>query len=350
MIIIPKEKPVVENLNSFYLKLDKLLEHFRGELESGGIYFYSPKAEAVVFFDDENLLNGFYHDRKEQVDGQVAVDRIFQTASQSNFSVSVYRIQPDRLYYWANLANSKILYRDLSSEFADLESLLKKMENEKLTGFIDVQLKPNSEQGLLFFHNGQLLGGASSSGKGRVDRSSEYRDDLIKRCREHGGTFNVHKTDLSVERAAARASDTTVKAPPANPSAAAEPAPEPVKDPSLSDSERVVQMLQDLLAVLEMVVREDKKHRSEFDTLLNRKFMEKVDRYEFLDPFAAEFKYAKGSLEYDGNAPPEKLVEGVVECTREIVSELGVSKKFHRYLASWNNVYGDEIDAYRIDI
>ena len=44
MIIIPKEKPVVEKLNSYYLKLDRLLEHYRGELDSGCIYFYAPVA------------------------------------------------------------------------------------------------------------------------------------------------------------------------------------------------------------------------------------------------------------------------------------------------------------------
>src|SRR6056297_781831 len=197
MIIIPKEKPVIENLNSYYLKIDKLLEHYQGALESGGVYFKAPTVEAVVFFDDENILNGSYKDKRSQVTGQAAIDRIIKAASESNCSVSVYQIQPDRLYYWARLTSSNALYSDLSSEFADLEGLIKKMENEKLTGYIDVRLNPDGEQELLFFHNGQLLGGSSSNSQGRVDRSGEYRDDLIKRSRDQGGTFNVHQTDLS---------------------------------------------------------------------------------------------------------------------------------------------------------
>lgn len=356
MIIIPKEKPVVEKLNSYYLKLDRLLEHYRGELDSGCIYFYAPVAEAAIFFDDENLLNGFYEDQKRQEHGRKAIDRIFQKTSQISFSVSVYRIQPDRLYFWANLANSKILYSDLSSEFADLEGLIKKMENEKLTGYIEVRLNPGGEQELLFFHNGQLLGGSSSNSQGRVDRSAEYRDDLIERSREQGGTFNVHKTDLSAQNlsdqeppakekgSAGSTKAAHAKQAPGNKAKAA------AQASSKPDSERVVQMLQEMLGTFEKVVRDSKKVRSDFDTLLNRKFMKKVDRYEFLDPFAGEFKYGKGKLSFTGDAPLAQLVEGVVECSRELASDLGMDKDFRKALGSWRKTYFDEIETFQINI
>jgi len=356
MIIIPKEKPVVEKLNSYYLKLDRLLEHFRGELDSGCIYFYAPVAEAAIFFDDENLLNGFYEDQKRQEHGQKAIDRIFGKTSQISFSVSVYRIQPDRLYFWANLAKSKILYSDLSSEFADLAGLIKKMENEKLTGYIDVRLNPDGEQGLLFFHNGQLLGGSSSNGQGRVDRSGEYRDDLIKRSRDQGGTFNVHQTDLSAENLSNQAQPAQGQGAGGSTKAAAaaqgsrKKAQAATKAPSTSDSGRVVQMLQEMLGTLEKVARDSKKVRSDFDTLLNRKFMAKVDRYEFLDPFAGEFKYGKGKLSFTGDAPLAQLVEGVVACSRELASDLGMEKDFRKALGSWRKTYFDEIEAFQIDL
>lgn len=349
MIIIPKEKPVIEDLNSYYLKIDKLLEHYQGALESGGIYFRAPAAEAVVFFDDENVLNGFYKDRKTQLSGQTAIDRIIQAASGSNFSVSVYRIQADRLYYWANLTNSKALYKELSSEFTDLEALIKKMENEKLTGYVDVKLNADAGGGLLFFFNGEVIGGASAKAKGAVDRSRECRDDLINRCRQHGGVFNVWKTDLatiaSTSRSTAKKSaGRSEKSGQENSAASAE------RKQTAVDQQRVLQMLQGLLSLLESVVRSNKKIRTDFETMLNRKFVEKVDRYDFLDPFAADFKYANGQLFYTGDAPQTQLVRGVVECVREIVSELGITGSFRKYLASWHKEYIDEIYAFNVEI
>jgi hypothetical protein len=51
MVVIPKQQPVLENLNVYYLKVKKLLEHFQGEIGSGGVYFKSHAAEGVIFFD-----------------------------------------------------------------------------------------------------------------------------------------------------------------------------------------------------------------------------------------------------------------------------------------------------------
>jgi len=350
MIVIPKEKPVIENLNTYYLKIDKLMEHYQGALESGGIYFRAPTAEAVVFFDDENVLNGFYKDKKAQLNGSAAIDRILKEASGSNFSVSVYRIQPDRLYFWANLTNSKALHKDLSSEFTDLEGLIKKMENEKLTGYIDVKLNEDMGGGFLFFFNGEVIGGSSARGKGDVDRTREYRDDLIKRCREHGGLFNVWKTDLATIASSERTATPAARESKSERSPKKKPEPSIEQKDTSADQQRVVQMLQSLLSLLEKVVRANKKIRTDFETMLNRKFMQKVDKYDFLDPFAADFKYSNGQLFYTGNASQKQLVRGVVECVREIVAELGITNSFRKYLASWHKEYIDEIYSFDVEI
>ncbi len=346
MILVPMEKPVIEELNSYYLKIDRLLEHFRGAIESGSIYFYSPTAEAAIFFDDQSVLNAFYQDRTRRLRGQPAADTILQAAQGNNFSVSVYRIRPDRIYYWANLPDSKPLYSDLSSEFADLAGLVKKMENEKLTGYIKVDLKGGSGGGgLLFYYNGEMIGGAPASGKARIDRSREFCERLVQNCNENGGVINVLKTDLG-----GRGSAEQITAPGGSwPPAEGKEAPaESRRKPA--DQQRVLDMLQDLLLVLEKAVRSGRKQKIDFETTLNRKFMQKVDKYDFLDPFAAEFKYSGGRLSFSGDAPQQHLVEGVVECVRELVSELGVEKRFNRELTSWQKRYIDEVAAFGIEI
>jgi len=51
MLIIPKEKPDIGNLNSYYLDIRKLIEHCQGELGSGAICFKGPGEEGAIFFD-----------------------------------------------------------------------------------------------------------------------------------------------------------------------------------------------------------------------------------------------------------------------------------------------------------
>ena len=349
MIIIPREKPVVQDLNSYYLDIDKLLEHYQGELGAGVVYFKSPVAEAVVFFDEQNMVNGYYEDRKHRLSGREAIDRILEKAAKNNFIVSVYRILPERLYFWANLPNSKTIYQDLTSEFTDLEGLIRKMEGEALTGYIDVELS-NSEGGLLFIYEGQVIGGSSADGAGSVDRSREYRDDLVQRAKEYGGKFNVSQVYLEAEARPAQAPDEKKKAaeePETKTRSARGKSERSSKNDAVS-RQRVLEMLQKLLAALESQVRASRRIKSDFETLLNKKFVEKIDKYEFLDPFAAEFKYSGGKVRFTGNARLSELVAAIEECVYELAEANGLLSPLRRQLDSWRTEYADEIERFNV--
>ena len=92
MVVIPKQQPVLENLNIYYLDVRKLLEHFQGEIGSGGIYFKSHAAEGVIFFDQDQLVSGFLQDRDNKISGNDAVERLLAAGDEYNFSVNIYQI------------------------------------------------------------------------------------------------------------------------------------------------------------------------------------------------------------------------------------------------------------------
>lgn len=349
MIIIPREEPALQDLNSYYLKIGKLLEHYQGALGTGGVYFKSPTSEAVVFFDEDNLLNSFYKDKKKEFKGKAALNKIIETSSVNNFSVSVYYILPERVYFWANLSNAEDLYSNLSSEFTDIEGLIKKIEFEKLTGYIEVKLNQDKGGGFLFFYNGEVIGGASAKGGGDLDRSAEYRDDLIKRSREFGGIFNVKKIDLAKITAMPKPGLSPKPKPVLVPKSKLVEKKAAIKKPK-KDSKLILEMLQDLLLVLEKVVKANKRNKIDFETLLNKKFVDKVDKYEFLDPFAAEFRYINGEIIFHGKASQSELVSSITECAKEIAVNLGVSNILSKYLSSWKKRYTDEIMDFNIEI
>lgn len=338
MFLIPREKPVVENLNSYYVDIAKLIEHYQGEVGAGVVHFQSPVSEAVLFFDEQSIVNGFLDHRRQHFHGTDAVERVVEGAGRNNFTISVYRILPERLYFWANLPKSKVVYADLTSEFTNLEGLIRKLEAEKFTGYIDVEVK-NAQGGLLFIYKGEVIGGSSADGAGNLDRSEQYRQDLIQRSKEYGGNFNVSRVMLDEPVTAKMA------------------APEQARNTSKADSgsreakidsARVMEMLGGLLYALESVVRSNRKIRGDFETLLNRKFVEKVDKYEFLDPFAAEFRYAEGKAQFTGSADQKKLVAAVAECVTEIAENHGLLVRLQKNLEVWRREFADEISAFDI--
>lgn len=360
MIIIPKEKPAIENLNSYYLHIRKLIEHYQGELGAGVVFFKAPSMECALFFDEYQIANGVCEEKKVKTVGREAVERIVKTASKNNFSVSVYAIRPDRLYFWANLSNSEVLYSDLSTEFTDLEGLIRKMEKEKLTGYIDVALSDASKGGLLFFFNGEVIGGVPAAASQRdIDRSPVYKDNLVDQSREYGGKFSVSKISLDSGKgkktagsADSKTMDTNDR--PAAPKKKKRKKIEGVKEDkkgkgdSSVDTANVLAMLESLLGTLEGLVKTDRKVRQDFETLLNRKFYDKVDKYDFLDPFAAEFRYSEGKVSYTGEAGNETLVSAISECVSELAEDLELTAPLRQALYPWRQEFADEIIEFEL--
>jgi hypothetical protein len=315
-MIIPKEKPVFENLNSYYLDIKKLLEHFQGEVGSGGVHFKSPISEAVVFFDKDEFLSSVFEDKDGIQQGEGAIERLIEETANSNFTVNIYSIAPDRIFFWANLFVAEDVHKDLSTEFTDLEGLTKKMSSEKLTGYIEVSISNGGEGGLIFFINGEIIGGSYSWVKGELNRTKESHELLVQKTKESGGVFQVRRIPSVMGQ----------------PQYGSEPA-------SGKPSSHVLTMLEGLLIIMERLIVSDRKVKTDFVTLLKGKFVEKADVYSFLDPFTNEFKYSGQKIAFSAEADDEFVVKGVTESVRELADELGLLHQLKESLASWSKKY-----------
>jgi hypothetical protein len=325
MVVIPKQQPVLENLNVYYLKVRKLLEHFQGEIGTGGVYFKSHAAEGVIFFDQNELVNGFFQDRDVKISGSEAIERLLEAGVNYNFTVNIYGIGAEEVYYWAGIPTAEKIYRGLSTEFTDLEGLIKKMGSEKLTGYIDVSIGDGKEMGLIFLINGKFRGGSYSWGNGAPSPSKKSRDLLIQKTKELGGSFNVCRIALT------NSGKNNV--------------------PDLEKPEhpqRVIEMLEELLAVFEKVVGSKNKKRLDFQKQLKQKLVERADRYAFLDPFAAEFEYRNQQITFSGQASDALLVEGVFTIVKEMALELGLLSTLIENLDSWSLKYSEELARFDI--
>jgi len=320
MIVIPKEKPAIENLNSYYLDIRKLVEHYQGQLGSGGIHFKSPSAEGVIFFDKDELLGGVFKDREKNIQGNEVLDNIIEASFRYNFVISIYEIAQNKIYFWANMPDAKKMYKNLSTEFTDLEGLIKKMASEKLTGYIEVVINKGSEGGLVFFSDGEIIGGSYSWGKGEVSSLKENRELLVAKTKDSGGIFHVSRIEASKQSVAGEISGDDQK--------------------TTAD---ILIVLEELLQIVEAETAKKKNIARDFDSLLKKKFIEKADKYFFLDPFADEFKYSSGKITFTGEATDEELLQGVVESVKEIAEGSGFLLNLNNSFSSWSQKYAGKL-------
>jgi hypothetical protein len=325
MVVIPRQQPVLENLNIYYLKVRKLLEHFQGEIGTGGVYFKSHVAEGVIFFDQNELLSGFLQDRDVEISGHNAIERLLEAGDDYNFSVNIYEIGTEEVYFWASIPAAEKIYQDLSTEFTDLEGLIKKMSAEKLTGYIDVSIGNGREKGLIFLINGKIMGGSYSWGNGSPSPSKKNQDLLIQKTKDLGGSFNVCRIPLTKSETER------------------EPGIEGPKHP-----EKAIEILEELLGIFEKMVRLKGKKRIDFEKLLKQKLVEHADRYAFLDPFAGEFEYRQHKITFSGQANDQDLAFAVFVVVKEMAQELGLMSPLIENLDSWSVKYSEELAIYEI--
>ncbi len=325
MLVIPRQQPVLENLNIYYLNVRKLLEHFQGEIGTGGVYFKSHAAEGVIFFDQNELLSGFLRDRDVEITGQKAIKRLLEAGDDYNFSVNIYEISTEEVYYWASIPAAEKIYKDLSTEFTDLEGLIKKMSSEKLTGYIDVSIGNGNDVGLLFLVNGKIMGGSYSWANGSPSLSKEDQDLLIQKSKDLGGSFNVCRIPLT--------KSVTEREP---------------DDGGPKHTEKAIVILEELLVTFEKVVRSRGKKRFDFQKLLKQKLVEHADRYAFLDPFAGEFDYRENKITFSGRASDRNLVVAVFAVVKETALELGLLSPLIKNLDAWSVKYSEELAVYDI--
>ena len=325
MVVIPRQQPVLENLNIYYLNVRKLIEHFQGEIGSGGIHFKSHAAEGVIFFDQDELLSGYFQDKDIQISGYDAVERLLEAGDDYNFSVNIYQIGPEEIYYWASIPAAEKIYKDLSTEFTDLEGLIKKMSSEKLTGYIDVAIGKGKENGLIFLINGKNMGGSYSWGNGAPSPSKKNQDLLIQKTKESGGSFNVCRIPLKNMKAET--------------------------EPNFEKPDQIgatLAMLEELLRIFEKVVGLRTKKRTDFQKLLKQKLVQHADRFAFLDPFAGEFEYTDQKISFSGNAGNQDLVDGIIAVVREMAQETGLLPDLLGQLDLWSEQYADELAIYDV--
>jgi len=323
MVIVPRGNPVFENLNSYYLDLRRLLEHCQGAMGSGALYLKSPAAEGAIFFEAHEVLGGTFENRDEKLAGKAAIDRLLTPSPAENYQVSIYEVAPEEANYWSSIPDAKRIYEDLSTEFTDLEGLIKKMSSEKLSGYIEISLNSELDGGFLFFRNGQAVGGYTFKEK-KFSASRESQDPLLRKAKRSGGIFHVSR--ISVES-------------------------KEVKETSKKESApQVLAALEELLVLLEGLFPSTQTVKGDFNTLLRKKFLDLADEYSFLDPFAGEFQYSRGKIRFESEVNDAELAKGLLVAVAGLVRDHGLNAPFRSRLEGWLQKHRKKLLSFGISV
>lgn len=333
---VPKGKPVHEHLSTSYVKVGALLADLQVHDFTGYVQIGFRGYMAFVFLDSGSIIGAV-----EQVDtasrtGSEAIDGLLVRSEQRDGDVSIYEHPSATIQAISGIIDGQPIYTNLSSDFTDLDKLIKKLTKESgTTWYIEVVAEEGLGVGVAYILDGRADGVYSP-----LDSPTLEGADAIKTMLEvseaFGATFNVYSVPLQVQ--VAPVAEPVGEAPPrlkvvgsTEPSAAtqsatlsaAAPVATAVAADVVNEEEiaPLVRLLGEVVSSVEGVVSV-RDGAGSFAIELRAGQLEVADRYPFLDPFAAEFEYHAGEIVFVGSVDPADFAAGLGEALHVTVAAL----------------------------
>ena len=288
-MVIPKGKVVHEDLSTSYTDIDELLRDLRQNSFTGYCQVNFWEYRGTLFLDRGRIINAFEEAGSEQTTGDRAIKSILAKAKQKDGAVSVFQLQDEMVATLASVLNSKVKYRDLTTELTSLEKLISKLKKEEHSGYVEVLLNGDNGDGCIYFQDGRAMESVFRAADGEMISGPSGFKKILGLSTEVGAVFNVFESDLSSI----------------------------VVDSTISDE--IIQLFQDTLIILEETI--DAKFGSgKFVDEFKRGLASNANKYLFLDPFAGEFVYKEKTLTFEGeDTSLEDFTAGVCDVITQTV-------------------------------
>lgn len=326
-MLLPKEKPYMDGLNSYYLAMDKFIEHLQGEIGTGCLYCRSSTKEILVYFDEMDVIRAIIHDSGEKAQLAATLNPVFEALEERNYIVSVYHLDPHAIFYWAQLPPYKRVQRKLDTDVLSLEELVGKLGQKKTSCFVEVIFTGTVNMNcILFFNMGEFVGGSYAWGAGGLNPSRNEFESFLHAAGNKKAEFVLGRfTGDELMPAAGQIEEKQEEA-------AAE----------LAGEDQVFisnlpTLLEEFLAIFCETAR--KKAKVDPYALMLQQIVVRSDQYPFLDPFYPPFDYTDNVFTFTGTdkAFGENTARAIIECSWDVVGELRLEKKFRAALSSWDS-------------
>jgi len=281
-MIIPKGKTIHEDLSTSYTDIQELLRDLRQNSFTGYCQVNFWEYRGTLFLDRGRIINAFEEIGNDQIIGDRAVKNIFTRAAQKDGTVSVFQLPDEMVATLASVLNSKVKYRDLTTELTSLEKLISKLKKEEHSGYVEVLLNTDSGDGCIYFQDGRAMESVFRASDGEMISGPSGFKKILGLSTEVGAVFNVFESDLSSI----------------------------VIDDSVSDE--VLLLFQETLKIIEETV-DGKLGNGKFIDDFKRMLALNANKYLFLDPFAGEFVYKDKTLSFEGETSLDVFTTGVCD-------------------------------------
>ncbi|QQG66269.1 hypothetical protein [Desulfobulbus oligotrophicus] len=146
--------------------------------------------EMMIYFNESEIISNLIQEKGQQAHLTPSLEIVRSTFYSSSCSVNVYQLDANAIYFWAQMPFFQRAKTSLKSSEIPLPDLIFRLRQKQFSGFIDVQLLKKEEGGILFFNEGDRIGGSFSWSTGGMSTSDEDYNTLLSRIQINDGLFS----------------------------------------------------------------------------------------------------------------------------------------------------------------
>ncbi|MBA4180737.1 MAG: hypothetical protein C0506_09135 [Anaerolinea sp.] len=299
-MILPKDRTLFANLSTSFTGFGDLLQELASNSHSGFVRVSFPEYEGALFLLGGEVVHALEETSNgHRATGQGAGASIRARAAEKNGLINVDAASAEVVWLIAQVLDAEPLYKDLTSSFTSLERLFTKLQQDALTGFVEISLAGGAGAAMVLFQAGNPVESVFTSPEESLT-GLDARAAVVHSVNTVGGTFNVFRARVRQD------------------------APAPGARP-LGDSRALLQFWSEVCAAIEEVA-DGLSSQGRFRMALREVLVSRANTYPFLDPFAAEFDYKDGTISFDGPVPGD-FSKALGACLGDTVAKLAFQLK-----------------------
>ncbi len=303
VMIFPKGEVVHRNLSTAFTDFPALLSTLKKGDFCGIIEIEFPGNKGVIFVDSGEIIDA---ETKVETDskriiGQEAIETLLSITNKKDGVINIYRLSHERLILVANHLQHELLFKGLSTDFTRLDRLLLKLKEEKHNGFIELLTKDSQAMGVLFIEGGEPVEMFTLPESGPSVFGRKSIPIFVENAIKQGAILDVYRSQdkvLKKERDEVEVTDQ-----------------DEIKGSGQGeDLKELLTIFQDVLSKAEKLINGASRKEGLFLKLFKESLIEKSDEFGFLDPFASEFEYRDGLIQFTGEIGVKDFTRGMLEC------------------------------------
>lgn len=312
-MIFPKSNQIYDNLNTSFTNFNELLTDLKTNQITGYLQVSFWDYDGVLFLDSGTIINAVEESENTRTIGEKAIKNIQAKVKDKDGTLSVFGLTPDLVLLLSGALEGTIIHEKLSSDFADLEKLVKKLETDSHTGYIEIKLN-NNDHAILFLQNGELTESVLAQPTKTVSGDGTHQQ-IYHLVREKGAELNVYRSGFSVNNAEITTGENSI---------------------------RIIEMWNGFINTISKFFPDDN-----FDQSLRKVLISHADNYPFLDPFVGELQFNENKLVFDGYLPA-RFSKGLGMALTDLISE-AADPNLKIQLEALVDLHKETIEKYELD-